>query len=277
MSGFSAEWLALREAIDHRSRDHGLEQALARHFTGHTEIAVTDIGCGTGSNLRATFALLPKFQTWTLVDYDQRLLDVARAALIRWAELVVADGEALRIRKAGRHLTVHFRCVDLARDLDAGLGERPALVTASAFFDITASEFIGRFADAVAQRRAAFYTVLTYNGVQTWSPSDAADAAMAAAFHAHQTGVKEFGPAAGPQAPMVLRQAFASRHYAVSEGDSPWKLGVGDRRLLGALASGFADAVAETGKVSAADIARWRAVAHTGGVVGHTDTLALPT
>ena len=42
------------------------------------------------------------------------------------------------------------------------------------------------------------------------------------------------------------------------------------------LASGFTDAVAETGKVDTKTIDAWRRVVRTGAVVGHTDTLATP-
>jgi hypothetical protein len=54
MSGFSAQWLDLREPVDHRSRNVELGRRLARHFEGWRPITVVDLGCGTGSNLRAT-------------------------------------------------------------------------------------------------------------------------------------------------------------------------------------------------------------------------------
>jgi SAM-dependent methyltransferase len=276
MSGFSPDWLAMREAADHRARCVATEQRLTARFAGRGSIAVTDIGCGTGSNLRATFALLPPEQSWTLVDYDAHLLGEARAQLIRWANLVTADGDTLLLRKAGRRLTVRFRQADLSRDLDEALGTSPDLVTASAFFDLASAGFIDAFARAVAARRSAFYTVLTYNGIQTWAPAHEADAAMTAAFHAHQATDKGFGAAAGPAAPATLRKAFTAAGYEVSEGDSPWTLGIGDRKLVDALASGYAAAVAETRLVSASALASWSAVERTGCVVGHTDTLALP-
>ena len=53
MSDFSAAWLDLREPVDHRSRNRKLERALAKHFDGWRPITVVDLGCGTGSNLRA--------------------------------------------------------------------------------------------------------------------------------------------------------------------------------------------------------------------------------
>ena len=58
MSAFPADWLDLREPVDHRSRNQALAQALARHFDGWRPLTVVDLGCGTGSNLRATAPLL---------------------------------------------------------------------------------------------------------------------------------------------------------------------------------------------------------------------------
>jgi hypothetical protein len=149
-------------------------------------------------------------------------------------------------------------------------------VTASAFFDLCSADFIGRLAVTIAARRAAFFTVLTYNGEQSWTPAHPADERMLAAFAKHQGGDKGFGPSTGPAAPTALGAAFRSAGYLVHEGDSPWRLGKGDERLIGDLATGFAAAVAETGEVDAATIAAWSAVKRTAAVVGHTDTLALP-
>lgn len=277
MSGFSADWLSLREAADHRSRSYELAQALAARFEGHPSVRVVDLGCGTGSNLRATSALLGEHQSWTLVDYDADLLIAARMQLKAWADNVREDGDALVLTKDRRALTVSFRQADLAADLDAALGAEADLVTASALFDLCSPEFIRRFAAAVARRKAIFYTVLTYNGIQRWTPHRPADNAMASAFHRHQMRDKGFGASAGPTAPAHLADQFRLAGYTVQEADSPWKLAAPrDAALIGELANGFAQAVTETGAVDQKTIEVWRKVAHTGAETGHTDTLAVP-
>ena len=277
MSGFSAQWLDLREPVDHRSRNVDLGRRLARHFEGWRPITIVDLGCGTGSNLRATAPLLGPDQYWTLVDYDQALLDVAGERLTSWADGADKQDNRLILFKGAKRLTVEFRRADIAGDLDTALGANANLVTASAFFDLVSADFIARFAAAVAKRKAAFFTVLTYDGDQRWTPEHDADAAMAEAFHAHQASDKGFGPAAGPNAPDVLGEAFTSAGYSVEEADSAWRLGEADAALITDLARGFADAVRETGQVDAKLIAEWAAITRSSAVVGHTDTLALPT
>jgi SAM-dependent methyltransferase len=276
MSGFSPEWLDLREPVDHRSRNRKLERALAKHFDGWRPVTVVDLGCGTGSNLRATAPLLGPEQHWTLVDNDQRLLEAAAERLASWADGADRQGERLALFKGAKRINVEFRRADLAGDLEAALGPSVNLVTASALFDLASAAFIARFAAAIAVRKSAFYTVLTYDGDQRWTPEHEADAAMADAFHAHQTRDKGFGAAAGPDAPDALSEAFAAAGYTVQEGDSAWRLGPGDEALLVELASGFAEAVRETGQVDAQTIAAWRAIIRTAAIVGHADTLALP-
>ena len=276
MSGFSPEWLALREPVDHRSRDAGLASRLQQHFAGQSSISVVDLGCGTGSNLRGTFHLLPDEQHWTLVDYDPRLLAAARRAIGDWADGQATPDDALLVRKGTKRLTIRFRQADLNVALDAALGVAPQLVTASAFFDLCSAEFIGRLAAAVSARQAVFFTVLTYNGQQTWTPTHPADRRMLASFTAHQTGDKGFGASAGPMAAPALGATFQSARYDVHEADSPWLLAKGDERLIQDLATGFASAVAETGAVDAGTISSWAAVARTAALVGHTDTLAIP-
>ena len=274
MNGFSPDWLALREPVDHRSRDSALAARLSALFAGRSRVTMVDLGCGAGSNIRATYKLLPPEQSWTLVDYDARLLAVARERLAAWADTCSADADGLRLAKDGRHLSVQFLQADLTKELDLALGTAPDLVTASAFFDLCSAAFIRRFAKAIAARRAAFYTVLTYNGQQAWTPAHPADAALQHFFHAHQAGDKGFGPAAGPGAAGSLEVAFEDQGYNVVEGDSPWRLGPHDARLIADLAAGYAGAVAETGHVHAGTLADWSRIVRTGAVVGHTDTLA---
>jgi SAM-dependent methyltransferase len=262
MSGFSADWLALREAADHRARSRELEQTLSARFQTHDSITVVDLGCGTGSNLRATAPLLPERQSWTLVDYDADLLIAARMTLKAWADSASEDGDALELVEDRRRIRVDFRQADLAQDLDGALGGHADLVTASALFDLASPDFIRRF---------------TNTGIQRWVPHRPADNAMASAFHRHQMRDKGLGPSAGPTAPAHLADQFRLSDYTVLEGDSPWKLSAPrDAALIAELAKGFAAAVAETGAVDKATIAAWQKVARTGAETGHTDTLAIP-
>lgn len=276
MSGFSPEWLALREAADHRARDGLLAMALADRLQSKPSVRVVDLGCGTGSNIRATYAALGSEQFWTLVDYDARLLAAARTTLSAWADSAATEGDGLLLKKSGKTLHVSFRQADLVTDLDRALGTSCDLVTASALFDLCSADFIARFASAVAARKAVFYTVLTYNGIQRWSPKHDLDAAMSDAFHAHQMTDKGFGLSAGPKAPAALAAAFRDCGYTVKEADSPWLLSRSDQTLVDALVPGYAGAVRETGKLAKQAIDGWQSQPRHGAEVGHTDTLALP-
>ena len=276
MSGFSSAWLTLREPADHRSRNAELAEALSARFTLRNSITVTDIGCGTGSNLRATAALLPTKQNWTLVDYDPGLLSTAREELCRWADETRTEGEALELIKGLSRISVSFRQADLAVDLEAGLGEPNDLITAAAFFDLASEAFIRKFAQAVAACNAVFYTVLTYNGRCRWQPHHPGDNAVTSAFHRHQMTDKGLGISVGPTAPMYLSDQFKLAGYSVQEGDSPWQLEAQDEALLAEVQAGHQSAVAETGAVEQAALKSWASRKLTGAVIGHSDTLAMP-
>jgi SAM-dependent methyltransferase len=278
MSGFSPEWLSLREAADHRSRNVSLARSVSARFNNRDEVSIVDLGCGTGSNLRCTSTLFEaNQQAWTLVDYDPKLLAAAAEKLSAWADRTIKDDAGLILSKGRKTITVAFRQADLTKDLDRALGSTVDLITASAFFDLCSVSFIESFATAVAARRAAFYTVLTYNGQQTWTPEHAADAQFAQSFHAHQVTDKGFGGAAGPGAASALAKAFTSVGYTVSEGDSPWRLAnPHDQKLIAELVPGFAGAVRETGAIDKAIIDAWLAITRSGARVGHTDTFAIP-
>src|ERR1700682_4004771 len=86
MSGFSPDWLALRETVDHRSRDQALLSKLAARFENRKDIFVVDLGAGAGSNLRAVAPALPARQRWILIDHDPALLAAAFEAIAEWAD-----------------------------------------------------------------------------------------------------------------------------------------------------------------------------------------------
>jgi hypothetical protein len=278
VSGFSVLWLDLREPADRRARSGALMQALARHLEGRDVVRVIDLGCGSGSNLRATAPALGPQQTWMLVDNDTALLDSARARLCAWAERAEATPEGVRLIAQGKDIAVRFVCADLAHDLESLLSEDQAadVVTASALFDLCSSAFVERSMSAIAKRQSAFYTALTFDGSQTWTPAHPADQRMLDAFSAHQQTDKGFGVALGPKAPAALRETLQGHGYRVAEASTPWQLGASDQPLIHALSTGFADAVAETGWVDRDTLADWRRLQRTGATVGHIDTLALP-
>ena len=71
MSGFSAQWLALREPYDVAARSPTVLDAVVAAFRGQMSIAVVDLACGTGATFRAIGPRLPPRQNWRLVDNDR--------------------------------------------------------------------------------------------------------------------------------------------------------------------------------------------------------------
>ncbi len=277
MTGFSAEWLALREGADHRARNVALADAVRAHFANRDRVTIVDLACGAGSNLRGLAPRLGARQQWRLVDHDPRLLEAARAALVAWADAAKFSHDAV-FRKDGREIDVTFEQGDLSA-LSNALFEAPAdLVTAAAFFDLASEEWISQFSDALARARLPLYAVLSYSGEETWLPEHPNDADMRAAFHAHQATDKGFGAAAGPRAATMLARDLAARGYRVLRAQSPWRLDARDAALIGALADGAARAVQETGLVAAERIDDWRRArrAARACVIGHVDIFATP-
>jgi hypothetical protein len=217
MSGFSAQWLDLREPVDHRSRNVELGRRLARHFEGWRPITVVDLGCGTGSNLRATAPLLGPDQSWTLVDYDQALLDAAAERLAAWADGSDKQEGRLILFKGAKRVSVEVRRADIAGD------SRPRSPTPTSSPHRRCSTGVGIIATSHGAPVSAFYTVLTYDGDQRWTPSTKPTRRQEA-FHAHQR--RDKGWPAGPDAPDA-REARQRRHRVrgrqrrLGAGDEP--------------------------------------------------------
>ena len=276
MSTFSAEWLSLREGADDRARNKDVANAFSAWFMQRPSVSVVDLGSGTGANLRAVAPLLPDRQSWTLIDHDAALLPTARRQLAAWADRSEAQGDDLVLFKGAAEIAVHFKVATLSNDLDPILGTAPDLVTASALFDLMPGDFIKALVRALGNRRAAFYGVLTYNGLQKWSPHRPADNEIAAAFNRHQMTDKGMGPAAGPLAAALLADQLRLEGYNVSEGDSPWRLGQSDRTLIEEVQRGHALAVLELKAVESKTVESWVKVIRSGAEIGHTDIFAVP-
>jgi hypothetical protein len=209
---------------------------------------------------------LPARQSWRLIDHDNALLAAARAEIESWR------------RTHPLRLDIAYEAADLNTGLDRVLDADCDIVTASALFDLVSERWLARFAARLAKRRPVLYTVLIFDGVMRWHPAHPADEAVGEAFNAHQRNDKGFGPAAGPDAAVCLAERLSESGYRVSTAASPWRLGRGEKDLMTATATGIADAAAETGLVSDADLASWRAT--RGDLeaceIGHIDLLALP-
>ena len=266
MSGFSADWLSLREPADHAARDAGLLIRLAEWAAPREPLSILDLGCGTGSNARAMIPHLPGSQNWCLVDYDGALLEIAREKL--------AAESAHHLRA----MTVRTEKADLSAGLGALLEEPIDLVTASALFDLVSKPWLDAMAAALARRDLPLYTVLIYDGAMEWEPAHPLDEAVREAFNAHQGRDKGFGPAAGAQAGPWLADAFRAAGYKVIVADSSWQLGKAESALMLANLEGVANAARETRLIADAELDAWLAFRRQGGRcrIGHVDLLALP-
>jgi hypothetical protein len=265
MSGFSAQWLALREPYDLRARNAAVLDALAAAFRDQPTIAVVDLACGAGASLRALGPRLPPRQSWQLVDNDLGLL--ART---------VALAEPPR-------LSVKAHAVDLARDLELALDGPLDLVTCSALLDLVSAQWLERLVVETAARRLPLYAALSYDGRATLVPAHAFDGEMLAAVNRHQRRDKGFGPALGPQAVAHAVARFKEVGYSVVQGRSDWTLGPHDGAIQDSILAGWATAARELGDVPLDRIATGfthrSELAADGRArleVGHIDLLATP-
>jgi hypothetical protein len=266
MSGFSAEWLALREPHDLAARNPAVLDAVTRSFKSAASLDVVDLACGSGSTVRALHEHLPAQQNWDLVDNDADLLALACT------------------RHHEKGITLKPVHLDLARNVEAALGGKVSLVAISALLDLVSQKWLDRFLREIAARHLPVYAALTYDGRTDLSPSDAFDGQIVSAVHAHQLTDKGFGPALGPSAASSAIKALRALGYLVIDGESDWMFRPDDRQIQNEMLEGWANAAREMGTLSEADIADWlsrRKVMVSKGLssmrIGHVDFFAVPS
>jgi hypothetical protein len=265
VSGFSAEWLALREPKDARARNRDVLKSVATAAAAGDAVAAVDLACGIGSTLRALAPRLPLRQDWRLVDNDLSLL--ARAA-------------------AGKKMpgiAVTRIPVDLRRDLEAALDGPVNLVTASALLDLVSADWLERLVTEVAARRLPFYAALNYDGRVVFDPVESLDQTVIAGVNRHQQTDKGFGPALGPRAAEAAIASFEAAGYDVVHGRSDWRLLPRDHDIQRDMLAAWAGAAREIGAVSLPDAAAWLtrrrdllAAGRSAITVGHVDIFARP-
>lgn len=263
MSGFSADWLALREPYDRRARNKSVMDAVFELLAGQPSVAIVDLACGTGSTFRALSPRIKARQTWRLVDNDLSLL--------------------ARVPPSSPGVTVTAAPVDLNRDLEAAFDGPTDLVTTSALLDLVSKEWLNRLAVEAAARRLPVYAALSYDGRAELAPSDPLDRRMVDAVNRHQRKDKGFGRALGPLAAQAAIAAFESVGYAVTHGLADWEFGPLDREIQTEVLSGWAAAAREMRDPAPPEIIDWlkrrRAMIADGRSsirVGHVDLLARP-
>ena len=276
---FDAEWLRLREPVDHRSRSSDLLLPLQTAWLNHGWSRILDLGSGTGSNLRYLAPKIATDQEWTLIDSDASLL----------AAVDIPEG------------VQGVRCVhgDLA-DEGINLIKETDLVTGSALLDLVSHAWLERLVCAVETARCGVLFGLTYSGDLQWFhvnthdtdhsetrplPDDHSDDTLVRqALNQHQLLDKGLGPALGPTASAVAEALFKAAGYRTWHRPSPWCLSLKDSRLVRRLLSTWEEAALEVESSTEANrIREWadrrREKVDSGRfslVVGHLDLLALP-
>jgi len=204
VSGFSADWLALRRPADDAARSKELAREFARTLKPGAKIV--DLGAGTGAMGRWLLPFLPKRCTILSVDGDALLLPRARAPRLR-------------------------------RSLAGRLPQADAYVS-TALIDLVSVAWLRKFLQAA--RGKPVLMCLAVDGRHEVTPSHANDKAIFAAFAKHQRRWKGLGQALGPLAPEALANEARRLGWRVEIAQSDWDLKSG--ALLDATLKGIVDA-----------------------------------
>ena len=281
MSGFSADWLALREPFDAAARSAALFTELRAHLSHDARLEILDLGAGAGSNLRYLAPLIRGAQRWRLADHDPRLLDAGIAATHAWADergcAVRRLGSALTIRGSELDCDVTCEPVDLTElaivDLPAG-----GLVTAAALLDLVSQDWLHELAQRCRAASSAVCFALSYDGRTTPTPAEPEDGEVLELFNRHQLGDKGFGAALGPRAAAAAEAAFKASGYEVRVAPSDWAIGADAHELQQALLDGWLGAAVEIAPERRPALTAWRerrrahvAAGRSTLRVGHTD------
>lgn len=213
----SASWLALREPADAASRATDLVDELHRDLPAERTLVVHDLACGSGSMMRWLAPRLAGPQHWVCHDLDPDLL-------------ALAAGEQQQRASDGSPITVEVRQQDVTR-LEPREYAGAALITTSALLDLLTAEELDRLVAACVDAHCPALLSLSVSGQVAIWPPQRLDAAIEAAFNAHQRRTTGGRRLLGPDAAAAAARAFRASGYDVLVRPSPWRLGPGKSEL----------------------------------------------
>lgn len=227
-TGFSESWLSLREPADHAARDTILISQLTQWRARRQNLHITELGAGTGSNLRFLSPKLGHNQHWLLVDYDTALLKHLPRILQPWADtqnakLTITD-EQLRIEHEAFSAIVEWQVIDLSSDLEKLQSQRTDLLLGSALLDLTSAHWLDSLAKLCLNKQCACLFALNYDGRIRWRPELDSDKRITQLLNSHQLNDKGFGRALGPTAGMYFANRLEQLEREVLTHCSDWQI-----------------------------------------------------
>ena len=272
MTGFSIDWLDLRESADLQARDKSLIKLAVRwleNISSPDQLPlILDLGSGTGSTVRSFDRVLDAESVsahWRLIDNDPSLLSEAKRRYETSNRIETCLADLSNIQE------ISFQNVNL--------------VTTSALLDLVSANFIRDLAQTVKaeshETAIALYSALNYDGTAKWNPQHPLDEKMLSIFNKDQLRDKGFGPALGPGASECFKDEFKAMGFTIMTANSPWKLEPNDHELTTSLIDGFAEVALQRGECSNSEIENWRSfrknqLSKGSCQIGHTDSVALP-
>jgi hypothetical protein len=267
MSGFSADWLRLREPCDTRSRSEEFVRALRTRLPLRP-LRAMDLGTGTAANIRYLAPRLGGEQSWHAIDNDPALIEQQPSVL---------QGPDFACRLSAQRL-------DLVADLDALPFAGCQLVTASALLDLVSASWLQLLAGRCEAAGATVLFALSYDGRMECWPREPDDDWLRNLINQHQQGDKGFGSALGPQAARYACTIFEALGFETRTAASDWLIEPQEHALQRELIDGWIAAAREIAPGDEARIAAWalRRRAHLSAgtsriLVGHQDFMAWPT
>jgi glycosyltransferase involved in cell wall biosynthesis len=264
-SGFSADWLALREPADRAARSERLARRVAAELPRDIPARIVDLGAGSGANLRYLATRLGTAHRWLLVDHDAALLLRANAH-----HPAALDVETQRLDLAA-----------IGDEASRAMLSGAAVVTASALLDLVSDDWLRILAGRCREQGAALLFALSYDGRIEFEPGEPEDAEVRDLVNRHQRTDKGFGRALGPDATDVAANILGGLGYHVERERSDWMLGPESHELQRQLIEGWARAASEIAALRQAAIESWRVrrIADVAGgrsrlLVGHQDLAA---
>ncbi|MDM0104501.1 class I SAM-dependent methyltransferase [Variovorax sp. J22R24] len=294
MTGFSSEWLSLREPFDREARGVAAQSlklpALGARLRGadpRSTLSVLDLACGTGANLRELAPRLGGSQQWTLVDHDPRLLEELPVVLAAWTRpngfVFRAEATCMHIEGPGWNAKVQPQCIDLALEFDTVPLAGQRLVTASALLDLVSASWLDALFARVSAAGAAMLFALNVDGRVAWDPPVAGDEEVNRLFALHQHRDKGFGLALGAEAAGFVVGRLQVMSYDVARAASDWCINaIEDAQalvMLAAMVEGMGAAAIEQDPTARSSVNDWmqgrsRVLGKTRLRIGHQEIVA---
>ncbi len=219
---FTSSWLTLREPYDILARNKNLKNFIKKSDS------ILDIGSGTGAFSRWCLENNILFDTMTLLDHDEKLLNNSQRITSRFCKdkrliLKKISKKEFKVEDPINNSSYEFKTLNKDLALSINLTNNYDVLSMSALIDLLSANYLSKLFDNIKCNKIIAMS-LCFNGKINWNSKNSHDKYIVNEFNKEQQSVREGNISLGYKSIEKVKLLSQKKKFKFTIYDSSWKL-----------------------------------------------------